>query len=78
MKMVFSAFQVLFFVFMALFLIGGVCIILTQTFGIVIGSGDVVSGVENWLAPVTFSCATLCAVCAFVLTYRPKSQGIKH
>lgn len=78
MKMVFSAFQVLFFVFMALFLIGGVCIILTQTFGIVIGSGDVVSGVEHWLAPVTYSCATLCAVCAFVLTYRPKPQGTKH
>lgn len=78
MQAIFRIFDVLFFVFMALFMVGGVAIVATQTFGVVSLSGSVVLGVENWLAPVTFACATACAVCAFVLNYRRKPETEEH
>lgn len=71
MSAIFNAVRVLFYLFMALFLIGGVAIVATQTVGVALLNGNIVLGVENWLAPATFTCATLCAVCAFVLNYRP-------
>lgn len=69
MKSVFKFFQVLFYVFMVLFLIGGAAIVIIQTFGIVTASGGTVTEVNEWLSPWVFSCATACAVCAFVLNY---------
>ncbi|MFS0180860.1 hypothetical protein ACL1EX_02110 [Corynebacterium striatum] len=52
-------------------------IIATQSLGIVTLNQGTVTGVENWLAPVTFTCSTLCAVCAFILNYRPKTDAEK-
>ena len=78
MQAIFRVCEVLFFSFMALFMLGGVAIIATQFFGVVSLNGSTVLGVENWLAPVTFACATACAVCAFVLNYRPKPQSQEH
>lgn len=78
MSAIFNAVRVLFYLFMALFLIGGVAIVATQTVGIALLNGEIVLGVENWLAPVTFTCATLCAVCAFILNYERKPQARPH
>lgn len=78
MQAIFRIFDVLFFVFMALFMVGGVAIVATQTFGVISLSGSIVLGVEDWLAPVTFACATACAVCAFVLNYRHKPEIEEH
>ena len=75
MNIIFSLIQKLFFLFMALFLIGGVAIVATQIFGVFAQSGEIVTGVNNWLAPVTFACATLCALCAFVLNYSPAARA---
>lgn len=75
MKAIFTTVRILFFLFMALFLLGGVGIIATQTFGIITTNGAIVTGVKDWLAPVTFSCATLCAVCAFILNYEPGARA---
>lgn len=50
MKSVFKFFQVLFYVFMVLFLIGGAAIVIIQTFGIVTASGGTVTGVNEWLS----------------------------
>ena len=51
MNSVFKFFQVLFYIFMALFLIGGVGIVAIQTFGILSASGETVTGVNDWLSP---------------------------
>lgn len=72
MKTFFGLVQALFFLFLFAFLLGGVGIIATQSLGIVTLNQGTVIGVENWLAPVTFTCSTLCAVCAFILNYRPR------
>ncbi|EFM43852.1 MULTISPECIES: hypothetical protein [Corynebacterium] len=77
MKLVFKIVEVLFFLFLALFLLGGVAIIFTQSLGIVTLNSSLVVGVDDWLAPVTYACATLCAICAFVLKYRPKKSKYK-
>lgn len=69
MTSIFKFVQVLFYIFMALFLIGGLGIVVIQTFGILSASGETVTGVNDWLSPWVFSCATACAVCAFVLNY---------
>ncbi|WP_459587781.1 hypothetical protein [Corynebacterium camporealensis] len=71
MKTLFSIVQGFFFLTLVGFLLGGLAIILTQTFGIITTNGSIVVGVEDWLAPATFICATLCAVSAFILNYRP-------
>ncbi|QPK79657.1 hypothetical protein G7Y31_02825 [Corynebacterium lizhenjunii] len=73
MKALFTFIQVLFFIFLALFLIGGVAIVATQALGVITLNGAIVTGVKAWLAPATFTCATLCAVCAFILNYAPRS-----
>lgn len=77
MKLVFKIVEVLFFLFLALFLLGGVAIIFTQSLGIVTLNSSLVVGVDDCLAPVTYACATLCAICAFVLKYRPKKSKYK-
>ncbi|ART21536.1 hypothetical protein CBE89_08490 [Corynebacterium striatum] len=77
MKAFFGLVQALFFLFLFAFLVGGVGIIATQSLGIVTLDQGTVTGVENWLAPVTFTCSTLCAVCAFILNYRPKTDAEK-
>lgn len=77
MKLVFKIVEVLFFLFLALFLLGGVAIIFTQSLGIVTLNSSLVVGVDDWLAPVTYACATLCAICAFVLKYRSKKSKYK-
>ena len=77
MKLVFKIVEVLFFLFLALFLLGGVAIIFTQSLGIVTLNSSLVVGVDDWLAPVTYACATLCVICAFVLKYRPKKSKYK-
>lgn len=69
MTSIFKFVQVLFYIFMALFLIGGVCIVVVQSFGIISASGETVTGVNGWLSPWVFSSATACAVCAFILNY---------
>lgn len=69
MTVIFKFVQVLFYIFMALFLIGGVGIVAVQTFGILTSAGDTVVGVNDWLSPWVFSFATACAVCAFILNY---------
>ncbi|HAT1170230.1 hypothetical protein [Corynebacterium striatum] len=77
MKTFFGLVQALFFLFLFAFLLGGVGIIATQSLGIVTLNQGTVIGVENWLAPVIFTCSTLCAVCAFILNYRPKTDAEK-
>lgn len=71
MKAFFGIFRILFFVFMALFLVGGVAVIGIQTLGIVTANGEMVAGVKDWLNPGVFGAATACAVCALVLNYSP-------
>ncbi|MDO5032003.1 hypothetical protein [Corynebacterium sp.] len=80
MKAFFSVVEALFFLLLALFLLGGVAIIATQSFGIITASQARVVGVDDWLAPATYTCATLCAICAFILNYRPKKKdkGTAH
>ncbi|QCB27442.1 hypothetical protein [Corynebacterium endometrii] len=77
MKALFKLIRILFFIFMGLFLIGGVAIIATQTFGIISADGDIVTGVNDWLSPLTFALATACAMCAFVLNYEPGNERSK-
>lgn len=69
MNAVFNLFRVLFAVFLAAFLLGGLAIVVIQFFGIVTLSESTVTGVNTVLAPVTFVASTACALCAFVLRY---------
>lgn len=74
MTHVFSLFRVLFFVFLAIFLIGGVVIVGTQALGVFLLNGGMVTGATKLLAPWVFSAATVCSVCAFVLRYQPAKE----
>lgn len=61
--------KILFLFFLALFMIGGTAIVGTQLAGVLSLNGDLVSGAKQVLYPWTFSFATACALCAFVLQY---------
>lgn len=74
MSAIFKIFRVLFYVFLAAFLIGGFVLVGLQGLGLVMGSGDMVTGVDDKLAPWVFGAATLCALAAFVLGYRPEAR----
>lgn len=74
MTRVFSLVRVLFFVFLALFLLGGVAIVGTQALGVLLLNGGMVTGATKTLAPWVFSAATVCSVCAFVLRYQPSAE----
>ncbi|OFP38063.1 hypothetical protein [Corynebacterium sp. HMSC071B10] len=74
MSAIFKIFRVLFYVFLAAFLIGGFVLVGLQAIGVFMGNGDVVTGVNDALAPWVFGAATLCALAAFVLGYRPKAR----
>lgn len=71
MNSIFKLFSVLFAVFLVAFLIGGTLIVGVQTVGVILLSEDLVTGATRNIAPWAFGSATLCAVCAFVLRYRP-------
>lgn len=74
MSAIFKIFRVLFYVFLAAFLIGGFVLVSLQAIGLFMGSGEVVTGVNDKLAPWVFGAATLCALAAFVLGYRPEAR----
>ncbi|MBZ8178405.1 hypothetical protein GP475_08440 [Corynebacterium poyangense] len=69
MTIFFQICRILFLIFLALFLLGGVVIVVTQAVGLILLQGDIVSGVTKTLAPWVFSAATCCAVTALLLRY---------
>lgn len=73
MNSIFKLFSILFYVFLAAFLLGGLALVGIQAVGLVTGSGDTITGAKAALAPWVFGAATLCAVSAFVLGYRPEA-----
>ncbi|WBT08701.1 hypothetical protein PAB09_12735 [Corynebacterium sp. SCR221107] len=70
--MIFKLVRVLFYLFLAAFLIGGVAIVGVQALGLFTLSNELVTGATKSIAPYAFWASTLCAVCAFILTYAPK------
>lgn len=74
MSRLFAVVQILFYLFLAVFLLGGVGIVATQSVGVLAHNGSIVLSVKQWLAPMTYGCASLCALCAFVLNYRPAGK----
>lgn len=76
MNIFFRIFQILFTLFLAVFLLGGLAIVIIQLVGVVSLSESVVTWASSALAPWTFAAATLCAVCAFVLRYRGKQEEV--
>lgn len=60
------------YLFLAAFLIGGVAIVGVQALGLFTLSNELVTGATKSIAPYAFWASTLCAVCAFILTYAPK------
>ncbi|WP_226346335.1 hypothetical protein [Agilicoccus flavus] len=61
--------EVLFWATLVAFLVLGLLIVLGQAAGVVLGSGSLVAGTAGLLDAPAFSCATACAVAAFVLAY---------
>ncbi|PAT09805.1 hypothetical protein CKJ80_09495 [Corynebacterium hadale] len=78
MSTIFKTFRVLFYLFLAAFLIGGLALVSLQGLGLLMGSGDMVTGVNDALAPWVFGAATLCALSAFVLGYRPEAREARR
>lgn len=66
--------RVLFYVFLVAFLVGGVAIVGLQALGVLFLSNSLVTGATATIAPYAFWCCTLCAICAFILTYQPKDK----
>ena len=78
MNAFFKLFRILFFVFLIAFMVGGVVLVGLQTVGLFATSGDLITGVKSHLAPWVFGSATLCAICAFVLGYRPEARAARR
>lgn len=74
MTFLFNVVRWMFFVFLGLFLLGGISIVAIQAAGVLLSSGGIVTWVNEWLAPMTFTFATACAVCAFVMNYEKYSE----
>lgn len=72
--MLFRVVEVLFWVFLAGLLVGGLLIVGGQTMGVASLSESVVVNVSEVVGPWAFSSATLCGVCAFILRYKPESE----
>lgn len=72
MRLVFKMVDVLFWVFLALLLLGGLVIVGGQTVGVFGLSESLVVGISDNAGPWVYSCATLCGVFAFLTRYRPK------
>lgn len=78
MNQIFFIFRLLFVCFLVVFLIGGCALVGMQAIGLIVGSGTVITSAKEMLAPWVFGAATLCAVTAFVLGYRPETRAAKR
>lgn len=78
MNACFKLFRILFFVFLIAFMVGGVALVGLQAIGLFATSGEIVTGAKSHLAPWVFGAATLCAICAFVLGYRPEARAARR
>ena len=78
MSAVFKIFRVLFYIFLIAFLVGGLALVGLQGIGLLLGNGGIVTGVDDSLAPWVFGAATLCALSAFVLGYRPEAREARR
>lgn len=73
----FKLFKALFLIFLALFLVGGLFVVLVQTVGLITLDGEQITNVKKTIAPWVFGCATLCALSAFVLSYSPEARAAR-
>lgn len=71
----FKLFKFLFLFFLATFLVGGLIIVFSQTVGLFMLDGEMITMVKKTIAPWVFGAATLCAICAFVLSYSPEARA---
>ncbi|WP_018296811.1 hypothetical protein [Corynebacterium lubricantis] len=78
MNNVFKLLKALFFFFLAFFLIGGLLIVFGQLIGLFALSGTMIDGTYDTLAPWVFSSATFCALCAYLLGYRPEAREMRR
>ncbi|MQA10700.1 MAG: hypothetical protein GEU98_19530 [Pseudonocardiaceae bacterium] len=54
---------------LALFVLGGLAMVLGQAAGLLTGSGELVEGVVDWLGPPTFVLASVAGLAGFGLAY---------
>lgn len=66
--------RTLFYIFLTAFLVGGVAIVSLQALGVLFLSNALVTGATEAIAPYAFWACTLCAVCAFILTYQNEDK----
>ncbi|MFV8396313.1 hypothetical protein [Corynebacterium hindlerae] len=74
MSTVFHLAKVVFYVSLALFLAGGLFIVLAQFAGLVALDGAWVLWAGKKFSKIVYSCAAVCAVSAFVLNYQKAKQ----
>lgn len=75
MNSLFRIVEVLFWVFLAGLLLGGLVIVGGQLAGVIALNESTVVNVSEVAGPWAFSSATLCGVCAFVLRYKPEDKS---
>lgn len=61
--------KVLFLLFLAAFMLGGLMLVAGQVVGVLTLNGALVGGSKDALSGVTFAAATAAGLCAFVLQY---------
>ncbi|QXQ11814.1 hypothetical protein [Paeniglutamicibacter sp. Y32M11] len=61
--------KVLFLLFLAAFMLGGLILVTGQVVGVLTLNGALVSGSKAALSGATFAAATAAGLCAFVLQY---------
>ncbi|MGW2329287.1 hypothetical protein ACWC5C_26500 [Streptomyces sp. NPDC001700] len=68
--------KVLFRLGILVFLLGGLCIVVGQALGLMLGDAAWVNGVATTAGPPTFIAAGITGLLAYVLTYaRPRDSG---
>lgn len=69
--------KVMFLLFLAAFMLGGLILVTGQVIGVLTLNGALVGGSKDVLSGITFAAATAAGLCAFVLQYS-KSTAVEE